>query len=53
MLFGPIFFASIGLKTNLTAIDGNLILFCIAFVAVGLICKIVGCGLMGRLCRYN
>lgn len=53
MLFGPIFFASIGLKTNLTAIDGNLILFCIAFVAVGLICKIVGCGLMGKFCRFN
>ncbi len=53
MLFGPIFFASIGLKTNLTSIDGNLILFCIAFVAVGLICKIIGCGLMGRLCRFN
>ncbi len=53
MLFGPVFFASIGLKTNLTAIDGNLILFCIAFVAVGLICKIIGCGLMGRLCRFG
>ena len=53
MLFGPVFFASIGLKTNLTAIDGNLILFCICFVIVGLVCKIIGCGLMGRACRFN
>lgn len=53
MLFGPVFFASIGLKTNLTAIDGSLILFCICFVLVGLICKIIGCGLMGKLCRFS
>ena len=53
MLFGPIFFASIGLKTNLTAIDGNLILFCIAFVAVGLICKIIGCGLVSKFFGYK
>ena len=53
MLFGPVFFASIGLKTNLTAIDGNLILFCICFVLVGLICKIIGCGLVGKLCRFS
>ena len=53
MLFGPVFFASIGLKTNLTAIDGNLILFCICFVLVGLICKIIGCGLVRKLCRFS
>ena len=53
MLFGPVFFASIGLKTNLTAIAGNLILFCICFVLVGLICKIIGCGLVGKLCRFS
>jgi Kef-type K+ transport system membrane component KefB len=53
MLFGPVFFASIGLKTNLTAIDGNLIIFCICFVIVGLVCKIIGCGLVGKLCRFS
>ena len=53
MLFGPVFFASIGLKTNLTDINGSLILFCICFVIVGLVCKIIGCGLAGKLCRYS
>ena len=53
MIFGPVFFASIGLKTNLTAIDGSLIIFCICFVIVGLVCKIIGCGLAGKLCRYS
>ncbi len=53
MLFGPVFFASIGLKTDLKAIDGGLILFCICFVLVGLVCKIIGCGLAGKLCRFS
>lgn len=53
MLFGPVFFASIGLKTDLKAIDGGLILFCICFVIVGLVCKIIGCGLAGKLCRFS
>ncbi|MCM1186928.1 MAG: cation:proton antiporter [Lachnoclostridium sp.] len=53
MLFGPIFFASIGLKTNIDNVTGGIILFAIAFVAVALICKIVGCGLIARICGYK
>ena len=37
MLFGPVFFASIGLKTNIDNLDGSILLFAAAFVAVGLI----------------
>lgn len=50
MLFGPIFFASIGLKTNLENMTGSLLLFSACFVLVGLVSKIVGCGLTARLC---
>ena len=32
MLFGPVFFASIGLKTNITGITGEILLFSLAFV---------------------
>lgn len=53
MLFGPVFFASIGLKTNIDNLDGKILLFSLAFVAVALICKIVGCGLMAKACRFN
>lgn len=53
MLFGPMFFASIGLKTNFNAMDSTLFLFCICFVVVALLAKIVGCGLAAKLCRYN
>ncbi len=53
MLFGPIFFASIGLKTNITGLTGEIMLFSLGFVAVALICKIVGCGLMAKICKFN
>ena len=53
MLFGPIFFTSIGLKTNISGLSGDIILFCIGFVLVALICKILGCGLMAKVCRFN
>lgn len=53
MIFGPVFFASIGLKTNIDNIDGTILLFSVCFVAVALITKILGCGLMAKLCRFR
>ena len=53
MLFGPLFFASIGLKTNFDAMDSTLFIFCICFVIVALLAKIIGCGLAAKVCRYN
>lgn len=53
MLFGPVFFASIGLKTNIDGISTKLLIFSILFVIVGLITKIIGCGLMAKLCRFK
>lgn len=53
MIFGPIFFASIGLKTNLGNMTGSLLLFSACFVLIGLITKIIGCGLMSRLCGFK
>ena len=53
MLFGPVFFASIGLKTDLNDVTGGILLFAVGFVIVGLISKIIGCGLMARICRFK
>lgn len=53
MLFGPVFFASIGLRTNIDNVTGALLLFSVGFVLVGLISKIIGCGLMAKLCKFN
>lgn len=53
MFFGPIFFASIGLKTSFDSMNGKLIAFCICFVIVALLAKVIGCGLVSRLCKYS
>ena len=53
MIFGPIFFASIGLKTNVENMSMGILIFSLAFVATGLISKIVGCGLVARVCKFN
>ena len=53
MIFGPIFFASIGLRTQISGVTWELVLFSLAFVAVALVCKIIGCGAMSRLCGFR
>lgn len=51
VMFGPIFFASIGLKTNIQNMDWSILLFSLGFVAVALITKIIGCGLVSMACK--
>ncbi len=53
MLFGPVFFASIGLKTNIDNLNGSIAVFALCFTLVALISKIIGCGIMAKLCGYN
>ncbi len=51
VLFGPIFFASIGLKTDIRDLDWTILLFSLGFVFVALMTKIIGCGIFARLCK--
>ena len=51
--FGPVFFASIGLQTNLRTLDSTILVFSLAFVIVGMLSKILGCGGMGRILGYK
>lgn len=53
MLFGPVFFASIGLQTNIRTLDMSILLFSVAFVLVGMLSKIIGCGLAGRITGFK
>lgn len=53
MLFGPVFFASIGLKTTIDNINGEILLFSLGFVLVALLTKIIGCGLMAKICKFR
>lgn len=53
MMFAPMFFASIGLKTDIEDMSSSLLIFCILFVIVALITKIVGCGLMSKVLGFS
>ncbi len=52
MFFSPIFFASIGLKTDLSGMNMSLLLFSATFVIVGCISKIIGCGGIAKALGY-
>ncbi len=53
VIFAPVFFASIGLKTDISGLTPEILLFCICFVIVALITKIIGCGLAAKICKFN
>lgn len=53
ILFGPVFFISIGLKTELNGITPALLVFSACFVIVALITKVIGCGLTAKLCHFS
>ena len=53
MLFGPVFFCSIGLQTNIRDTDMSIIIFAAAFVAVGLLSKIIGCSGAALCLKYK
>lgn len=53
MIFGPIFFASIGLQTSFDNFNMQILWFSIALVAVALVTKIIGCGGMAKICKFN
>ncbi len=53
MLFGPVFFCSIGLQTNVKNLDMTILIFSLCFVAVGLLSKVLGCGLISKVLGYR
>ena len=53
VIFAPVFFASIGLKTDISGLTPEILLFSVCFVLVALATKIIGCGLAAKLCRFK
>ncbi len=53
MLFSPIFFASVGIKTDLSGLTPSLLLFAVLLMVVAILSKIVGCGLGAKLCKFT
>lgn len=53
MLFSPIFFASIGIKTTLQGMNSSLFGFCAILLVVAIFTKIAGCGLGAKVCGFS
>ena len=53
MIFSPIFFASVGIKTNLSGFSMALVGFSVCLLIVAILSKVIGCGLGARICGFN
>ncbi len=53
MIFSPIFFAFIGISADFSNFRLNDIWFAIVFVTIGILAKIIGCGLVARTVKFK
>lgn len=49
MVFTPVFFASVGMKTDLTTMNMEILIFALVLLAASILSKIIGCGVAARL----
>lgn len=52
-MFAPIFFASIGIKISFEGMGLDVVFFSLAFVVVAIITKMIGCGGVAFLSKFN
>ncbi|MGN0161321.1 MAG: cation:proton antiporter [Lachnospiraceae bacterium] len=53
IIFTPIFFASVGMKTDLKTMNMQLVVFALVLVLFAIASKIIGCGLGAKLCGMS
>lgn len=53
LFFSPVFFASIGIKTELSGMNKTMLIFSLFILIIAVLSKIIGCGLGAKLCRYS
>lgn len=51
--FTPVFFASIGMTTDLHDFNGSILLFSIVLLLVAILTKVIGCGLGAKLVKFS
>ena len=50
MVFTPVFFANIGMMTNMRSMTSSLLIFALALILAAVVSKIIGCGLGALVC---
>lgn len=53
MIFSPVFFASIGIKTSFADFKPEILLFALCFVLAGIFGKIIGCGVAAKVTKFS
>lgn len=53
MLFSPLFFASIGIKTQLSGLTLTMGLFAVVLTIVAILTKVIGCGLGAKIMGFQ
>lgn len=53
MFFSPIFFASVGIKTNILSVDVNMFIFALILLVVVMLTKVIGCGIGAKIGGFN
>ena len=53
MFFAPIFFSSIGIKTNLEGFTSEIAAFSIVLLVIAILTKVLGCGLGAKLFKFT
>ncbi|MDE5601561.1 MAG: cation:proton antiporter, partial [Clostridia bacterium] len=53
LIFGPVFFANIGLTADFRGITAAMVGFGFLFILAGILGKVVGCGVGSLMCRYS
>lgn len=53
MIFTPVFFASVGMKTDLTTMNKDILVFALLLIAMAVLSKIIGCGFGSKLCGLS
>ena len=53
MIFGPVFFANIGLTTSFGNINGSTVLFGVCFIIAAILGKFIGCGFGAKICGFS
>lgn len=53
MIFSPMFFASIGIKTIVSGLTGKLIMFSLVLLIVAVLTKVIGCGIGALVCKFT
>lgn len=53
LIFSPIFFASVGIKTNLHGLTKTILIFALVLLIVSILSKIIGCFIGAKMCKFN